>query len=146
MRYAALLSFSLLALGCGPIGPFPGGSLSGDVATALPTDWSFADEEKTVQLETRPSAPYSVNLWGVSIGDRFYLASGSGGEAKWVEHIAKDPNVRLRVGGTIYELRAARVSNETHSERFLEALKRKYDWEPSVRERDEAWLFRLDPR
>ena len=146
MRYAALLSLSLLALGCGPIGPFPGESLSGDVATGLPADWSFADEEKTVQLETRPSAPYSVNLWGVSIGDRFYLASGRGGEAKWVEHIAKDPNVRLRVGGTIYELRAIRVSNETHSERFLEALKRKYDWEPSVRERDEAWLFRLDPR
>lgn len=146
MRLAALLSLSLLALGCGPIGPFPGGRLSGDVATGLPADWSFADEEKTVQLETRPSAPYSVNLWGVSIGDRFYLASGSGGEANWVEHIAKDPNVRLRVGGTIYELRAIRVSNETHSERFLEALKRKYDWEPSVRERDEAWLFRLDPR
>ncbi len=146
MRYAALLSLSLLALGCGPIGPFPGGRLSGDVATGLPADWSFADEEKTVQLETRPSAPYSVNLWGVSIGDRFYLASGGGGEAKWVEHIAKDPNVRLRVGGTIYELRAIQVSNETHSERFLEALKRKYDWEPSVRERDEAWLFRLDPR
>ena len=144
MRYAALLS--LLVLGCGPIGPFPGGRLSGDVATGLPVDWSFADGEKTVQLETRPSAPYSVNLWGVSIGDRFYLASGSGGEANWVEHIAKDPNVRLRVGGTIYELRAIRVSNETHSERFLEALKRKYDWEPSVRERDEAWLFRLDPR
>ena len=56
------------------------------------------------------------------------------------------PNVRLRVGRTIYELRAVRVSNETHSERFLEALKRKYDWEPSARERDEAWLFRLDPR
>ncbi len=146
MRLAALLSLSLLALGCGPIGPFPGGRLSGDVATGLPADWSFADEEKTVQLETRPSAPYSVNLWGVSIGDRFYLASGSGGEANWVDHIAKDPNVRLRVGGTIYELRAIRVSNETHSERFLEALKRKYDWEPSVRERDEAWLFRLDPR
>ncbi|MEE8520135.1 MAG: nitroreductase/quinone reductase family protein [Gemmatimonadota bacterium] len=146
MRYAALLSFSLLALGCGPMGPFPGGSLSGDVATALPADWSFADKEMTVQLETRPSAPYSVNLWGVSIGDRFYLASGRGGGANWVEHIAEDPNVRLRIGGTLYELHAVRVSNETHSERFLEALKRKYDWEPSVRERDEAWLFRLDPR
>ncbi len=146
MRYAALLSLSLLALGCGPIGPLPGGSLSGDVATGLPADWSFADEEKTVQLETRPSAPYSVNVWGVSIGGRFYLASGRGGEANWVEHIAEEPNVRLRVSGTIYELRAVRVSNETHGERFLEALKRKYDWEPSVRERDEAWLFRLDPR
>ncbi len=146
MRYAVLFSLSLLALGCGPMGPFPGGRLSGDVATGPPANWSFADEEMTVQLETRPSAPYSVNLWGVSFGDRFYLASGRGGEATWIEHIAEDPNVRLRVGRTIYELRAVRVSNETHSERFLEALKRKYDWEPSVRERDRAWLFCLDPR
>ncbi len=146
MRYAALLSLSLLALGCGPIGPFPGGSLSGDVATGLPADWSFTDQEMIVQLETRPSASYSVNLWGVGIGDRFYLASGRGGEANWVEHIAEDPNVRLRVDGTIYELRAVRVSFETHGERFLEALKRKYDWEPSGSERDKAWLFRLDPR
>jgi hypothetical protein len=146
MRYAALLSLSLLTLGCGPMGPFPGGSLSGDVATRLPADWSFSDEEANVQLETRPSDPYSINLWGVGIGDRFYLASGRGGEARWVKHIAEDPNVRLRVGSTIYELRAVRVPNETHADRFLEALKRKYDWEPSARERDKAWLFRLDPR
>jgi hypothetical protein len=146
MRRVALLSLCLIALGCGPTGPLPGGSLSGEVATDLPTDWSFTNEEMTVQLETRPSAPYSVNLWGVSLGDRFYLASGRGGEATWVEHIAEDPNVRLRVGGTIYELRAVRVSNETHGERFLAALTRKYDWEPSGRESDEAWLFRLDPR
>jgi hypothetical protein len=146
MRYAALLSLSLLALGCDPTGPFPGGSLSGDVATDVPADWSFADEEMTVQLETRPSEPYSVNLWGVAIDDHFYLASGRGGEASWVEHIAEDPNVRLRVADTIYELRAVRVPNETHADLFLEALGRKYDWEPSAQERDEAWLFRLDPR
>ncbi len=142
----ALLSVCLLALGCGPTGPFPGGGLSGQVATDLPMDWSFTDEEMTVQLETRPEEPYSVNLWGVSLGDRFYLASASGGEAAWVAHIAEDPNVRLRVGETIYELRAVRVSNDSHGERFLAALTRKYDWEPSGSEADEAWLFRLEPR
>ena len=146
MRHVALLSVCLFALGCGPTGPLPGGGLSGEVATNLPADWSFTDEEMTVQLETRPEDPYSVNLWGVSLGDRFYLASGRGGEATWVAHIAEDPNVRLRVGETIYELRAVRVSNDTHGERFLEALTHKYDWEPSSSEADEAWLFRLDPR
>jgi hypothetical protein len=150
MRYAALLSLllplSLLALGCGPIGPFPGGSLSGQVATSLPDDWSFSDDVRNVQLETRPSAPYSVNVWGVGIGDRFYLASGRGGEARWAQHIADDPKVRLRIGETIYELRAVRVLIDTDGDRFLEALKRKYEWAPSARERDRAWLFRLDPR
>jgi hypothetical protein len=146
MRGVTLLAVCLLALGCGPTGPLPGGGLSGEVATELPTDWSFSDAVMTVQLETRPSNPYSVNLWGVSLGDRFYLASGGGGDASWVAHIAEDPNVRLRIGDTIYELRAVRVPNEIDGERFIEALTRKYDWEPSGRERDEAWLFRLDPR
>ncbi len=146
MRHVALLFLCLLALACGPLGPLPGGELSGVVATRPPQDWSFTDEIDTVQLETRLSDPYSVNLWGVGIGDRFYLASGRGGDAKWVEHIAESPDVRLRVGDTIYELRAVRVPIETEGDRFLAALKHKYDWEPSGEERDAAWLFRLDPR
>ncbi|MEE9281028.1 MAG: adenylate/guanylate cyclase domain-containing protein [Myxococcota bacterium] len=63
----------------------------------------------------QPSAPYSVSLWGVGIDDRFYLASGRGGEASWVEHISEDPDVRLRVGDTIYELRAVRVARAFRS-------------------------------
>ncbi len=145
MRVSVLLAFSVLLLACGPMGPFPGGRLSGSVAADLPGDWSFADAQDTVQLETRSSAPYSVNLWGAGIGDRFYLASG-GGDARWVRYIAEDPNVRLRVGDTIYELRAVRVEDEAEGERFIEALKRKYGWEPSTPEREDALLFRLDPR
>ncbi len=146
MRQAVLLAFSALVLACGPMGPFPGGRLSGNVAAEVPDDWSFADAQDTVQLETRPSAPYSVNLWGCGIGDSFYLASGGGGDARWVEYIVEDPNVRLRVGDTIYELRAVRVEDDAESVRFVEALSRKYDWEPSGREREDAWLFRLIPR
>ena len=146
MRVTVLLAISALVLACGPMGPFPGGRLSGDVAADLPDDWSFADAQETVQLETRPSAPYSVNLWGAGIGGRFYLASGGGGDARWVEYIAEDPNVRLRIGDTIYELRAVRVEDDAEGERFVEALTRKYDWEPSAEERENAWLFRLTPR
>ncbi len=146
MRSPTLLTLALLALGCGPIGPVPGGRLSGKVAASPPSNWSSVDKEETVQLETRPSDPYSVNLWGAGIGDGFYLASGRGGDARWVGYITEDPNVRLRVGDTIYELRAVRVEDETESQSFVQALKRKYDWEPSTQERERAWLFRLNPR
>lgn len=152
MRCAVYLALSLLLLGCEPMGVVPGGRLSGTVAVSAPTDWSFAAEHGTVQLETRPPDPYSVNLWGVGIGAHFYLASGRGGDGRWAKHIADDPHVRLRVGDTIYELRAVRVVDAAEAERFMQAVMRKYDLEPPSEDAEqpegleESWVYRLEPR
>ncbi len=135
-----------LALGCQPLGPLPGGRLSGQLASAPPADWASTDGETNVQVETRPSDPYSVNVWGAGVGERFYLASGRGEEAVWARHIAADPNVRLRVGDRIYELEAVRVEDEAELERFLQAMRRKYEWEPSAEERERGVVYRLEPR
>ena len=70
---------TLLILACGPLGPLPGGELSGSVASA-PSDWSFTDEQENVQLETRPSDPYSVNVWGAGVDGSFYVAAGRGAD------------------------------------------------------------------
>jgi hypothetical protein len=145
MRPRALLALSLLALACGPLGPLPGGALSG-TPSQPPQDWSRAADEDTVQLETRPSDPYSVNVWGVGLETGFYVASGKGEDANWAKHIQADPNVRLQIGDTIYELRAGRVTDEAELESFRKALEAKYDFEVSPEQRDRAWIFRLDPR
>lgn len=145
MRRASLLLLSFAALACEPWGPLPGGRLSGEVAAA-PADWSFSDEEEVVQLETRPSDPYSVNLWGVGVGSHFFIAAGEGEKADWAHYLVDDPNVRLRVGKTIYELRAVRVEDQAEIDLLLQGLKRKYEFEPSPEQRRQAWLFRLDPR
>lgn len=140
------LPLALFALACGPLGPMPGGRLSGEVADP-PSDWSFTDAQKNVQLETRPSDPYSVNIWGAAVGDRFYVASGKGGETAWAANIEQDPDVRLRVGKTLYELRAVRVDDDAGERgRFLAALKRKYDYSPDAEDSSQAWLYRLEPR
>ena len=111
----------LFALGCGPLVMVPGGELSGTVKPA-PSDWSFTDSVETVQLETRPEDPYSVNVWGVAAGDAFYVASGRGESAAWAKHIAADPRVRLRVGEDLYELSAvAGVPLAHHALRRLRA-------------------------
>jgi hypothetical protein len=123
----------------------PGGSLSGDVQP-VPADWSFTDEVETVQLETRPDDPYSVNVWGVGVGDTFYIASGRGIDAAWAEHIEANPNVRLRVGDAIYELAAARTTDPAELDAFLAAAKQKYDFEPEPEQRETAVLYRLTPR
>lgn len=132
-----------LALGCGPIVMIPGGALSGTVREA-PASWTFIDDVDTVQLETRPDDPYSVNIWCVRVGDRLYV--GGSRESTWTRNVAADPNVRLRVGEDLYVLRATEATSEEEAEGFLAATNAKYDREIDRELRADSILFRLTPR
>jgi hypothetical protein len=144
MRLAiiALALSSLLA--CGPLVMIPGGELSGDVQPA-PSDWSFSDGIETIQLETRPADPYSVNIWGVGVDSDFYIAAGKA-ENAWARNIADNDKVRLRIGESIFEMRAVRDDSPEARERFLAAAKLKYEFEPDEEQTSEAILFRLVAR
>jgi hypothetical protein len=146
LQRAALLSLVPLVLACGPVGPVPGGRLSGPVAEHPIRDWSFTAPIKTVQLETLPDAPYSVNVWGVASGSSFYVASGEGAASRWARNIETDPRVRLKAGDEIVELKATHVADASEIDAVLVRLKAKYDFEPTPEQRAKAWLFRLDPR
>ena len=139
----SLLFVTLGALaGCGPIVLIPGGELSGQVVAA-PGDWKFTDAVGTVQLETRPDDPYSVNIWVTAVGDELFFATS---ETAWAAYIEHDPRVRLRVDGKIYLLRATRSDSAADREALLAAMKRKYDFEPDPDETTEATVYRLEPR
>ncbi len=144
MRAILSVVAGLALLACQPIAMLPGGGLRGTVEP-VPSDWSFSDAIKKVQLESRPSDPYSVNVWGVGVGERFYVAAGDS-ENNWVRHIAADPRVRLKLGSAIYELRATRTDDPAELDAFLEEVKQKYDFEPEPEQREKAVLFRLEPR
>ena len=133
-----------LALACAsPLGPFPGGRLSGEAAPA-PQDWAFTRDVMIVQLETRPERPYSVNVGCIDYDGALYVGSPDPESSRWVANLVLDPEVRLRVGDRVYDLRAARVTGD---EWVLagRALYEKYDLslEPG---KEPGWLFRLDPR
>lgn len=139
------LALALLATtGCEPVWMLPGGALSGPVEP-VPADWSFSDSFETVQLETSPDDPYSVNVWGVGVGRNFYVAAGRG-KNRWARNLAEDPRVRLRIGDDVYEMKAVRVESDAELEAFLAAAKRKYDFEPDEEQREDAALFRLERR
>ena len=103
--------------GCGPIGPIPGGALSGELGPAGATDWSGAAEVENAQLETRPDDPHSVNTWFAPIGERLYVPTSmilgpkNPAGRSWVDHVGVDDRVRIRLGDTIYERRAVRVAD-----------------------------------
>jgi hypothetical protein len=139
------LAWACALMGCGrPFVLLPGGALEGKVAP-LPESWAFTDEIDTIQLETRPAEPYSVNIWVIALGEHLYVHAGAN-RSTWVEAMETDPRVRLRAGENIYELAAARVTDAAEFESFADAYEKKYGRRPRNENVGEAYLFRLGPR
>ena len=136
----------------GPFGPIPGGRLEGFPAP-VPSSWDFTSEIETVALETLPADPHSVNVWCLGIGDRLYIPSSmvlgptDPSERRWVQNVRLDPDVRVRIAGQIYELRAERVSDPEELVRVRAKLLEKYEMEPTRDGRDQTgWIFRFAAR
>ena len=141
---ALLLStVAALAFGCG--GPFlvlPGGALDGTPAPT-PSDWAFTRGVSTVQLESNPADPYSVNIWAVGMDAAIYVHAGAS-RSTWVENMEADANVRLQVESTVYDLRAERVEAQEEFDRFSDAYEEKYGSRPRNEDVAAAYLFRLE--
>ena len=121
---------------------FPGAELSG-TERAKPSDWSNTADVGTVQLETRPGDPYSINIWGVGIGPDFYVATSPEGTA-WSREIEADPDVRLRVGDGLYALKAVEIRDEAERKRVFGAYLEKYDYDDIAN--TAGRIYRLDAR
>ena len=157
MTRARLRSWILLAcvagLACaGPLGPIPGGALSGAVAPA-PESWDFTANVQTIQLETGPGRPHSVNVWCLGLGARLYVPTSmvmgpvDPLERTWVRNVDADGAVRVRIDGQIYAMRAVRVTDPQELVDVRNRLRTKYELERSTRGRDQTgWIFRLEPR
>jgi hypothetical protein len=146
-RTLAILGATLCLTLAGCSGPFvliPGGSLDGTVATT-PSDWSAVAEIDTIQLESNPETPYSVNIWVIAMGDALYVHSGAN-RARWIENMEADPRVRLQANRTIYELNASRVESQEEFDRYSAVYEKKYDNPPRNPSVKEAYLFRLVSR
>lgn len=152
-RAGALVLASLVITACGgPLGPIAGGTLSGQEYEGEEPNWDtlMADIEN-IQLESNPADPYSVNVWGAGHGDALYvptsliLGSDNPVERDWVANVMQNPNVRLRIDGTIYSRSAIRVTDEAVIKDVRSHLMAKHG-EDEDEHSDKAWIFRMDPR
>ncbi len=141
---ALVLASLVLLLGCGgPFTFFPGGALDGPVKP-VPESFAFARDEGTIQLETGPGDPYSVNINIAVVGETPYVSAGAN-KARWVENIEADPDVRLRIEGDVYEMRAHRVTDDDEMRAFAEEWTRNA-WARDPRKLGEVWVYRLEAR
>ncbi len=144
IQRAAVLLALLAAAACDPVFVLPGGALSG-TDRPMPEDWSFTRDVYTMQLETRPSDPYSVNVWGVEVNHNLYVAS-DGGVSRWAKALETEPHVRLRVGDDIYRLRAHRADDPRELEDVVDAYIAKYGGDREQSFVNSAWVYRLSAR
>lgn len=140
-----ILAFGLTGCGEGPFVMFPGKALSGE-ARPVPADWAFAGDYGTVQLETNPREPYSVNIAYTVMDGRVYINAGDT-ETQWVKHIEVDPSVRLRFDGVLYDLTAVRVRDADTITRFGEAWTAQSMFRRNPAElEDEVFIYELVER
>lgn len=131
----------LAAAGCSePFVTIPGGELAGQLLNP-PEVW--AEVPDTVQLETRPEDPYSINIWSVGLGPDLYVATGPDGTA-WTEFIERDPSVRVRLDGGLYQLQARVVDEADARKQVVRAYADKYDVDPMDGWVAEGMIIRLD--
>ena len=151
--FAVLALAVFLLVGCGPIGPIPGGALSGTSGPGDVKDWSFADDVENAQLETRPEDPHSVNCWFAAVGENLYVPTSMILGPKepelrsWVAHVAAAPRVRIRLGKTVFDRIAMRVEEGPEFDAARRALEARYDIAVADRDPERViWIYRLAAR
>jgi hypothetical protein len=115
---------------------YPGLWLTGEVVREPVDDWNWVQEVShpvrgnTIMLETRTGfgIPYSVTILPTPRGDRLYIGGSARGERlsrafphykQWWINVERDPRVRLKIDGKIYEMTAALVHDPVELESIL---------------------------
>ena len=130
--------------GCADLIPFSSGELQGNL-TPHPEDWRALSAVDVIQLETNPTAPYSVKLWIVGYDEKLYVHAGTN-LTQWIENMQSNPNVRLLIDDQLFELTSSRVISQSEFDEFADHYAVKYGNRPRNENVNEAYLYRLGER
>ena len=142
--WKSALLCAVLLCACRPFLLLPGGKLDGPVK---PTPASFAlpGNRDTIQLETRPEDPYSVNISGAVVDGNLYVSAGDT-LTGWAKNVEANPLVRARVEGNVYELRARRVTDRAELQAFSVVWLSGNTFSRYPMTLGEVWAYQLGPR
>ena len=116
----------------GPVAMFAGGPFqSGEPVAGSEPDWSFVRDVQEVEFQLR-EPPRSRTTWILYQEGKAYIPCGYMTTwwgriwKQWPHEVAKDPRIRLRVGGKLYERRLVRIEQGPAVAPLLAELSRKY--------------------
>jgi hypothetical protein len=148
---AAVVALLVLrVVGLDPHERRPGLWLTGERVTTPITDWSFTDRYPTIYLQTRTwyLLPHSVTITCVAHDGQLYLTSvfpeGSPfphGKL-WTSSVVRDPRVRLKIGGRIYDEILVPVTDPAERAAVLESKAKKYPGQ-RIAKTSRVYLFRV---
>lgn len=111
----------------------PGLWLKGNLVTAPVNDWSFTDPIQLIQVQTNTwyGIPHSVNTWCVDYNNTLYLTSVyppgvTVPNRTWNKDVARDPHVRLRIAGNLYDRTLTPVTDPADRAAILAVKHKKY--------------------
>ena len=136
----------------------PGLWLKGNVQS-FPADWTFADKYRTIMIETHPwyLIPHSVNISFMTSQGNLYLhvdygppiyAPGSFPSGKsWTAAVARNPNVRLKLGDQVFDGKAFLITDKAESDAVFEVYRKKRPDDPynDYRRRANVYFLRVVP-
>jgi len=120
----------------------PGTRLGGPLAADQDTDWSFREPGRMqifVETATWYGIPHSVTTTSWIVDGDLYVPCNACATKRWPKNVARSPDVRLKVGGEIYERRAVRITDEAEQQRVFGAL-------GAGQSRPGRWVFRMEAR
>ncbi len=152
MRKLLLVLLALAVVGTGvylslcPCGPVPGAWLFGTSADGPVSDWSFVNDREAVplcQVEITTWRPHSINLNCMAEGGNLYVSCSQCAQKQWSNAALRNPEGRVRAGGTVYSVTLTRVTDADLLDVAWEARRRKTQGEAGRPRPDHWWSFRL---
>ncbi len=128
----------------------PGLWLKGQLVSTPVTDWSFVNDQKhpgqslntiLVQTQTPYFIPHSVRVMPEVIDGRLYIRSHQSRmdvkfpyDKSWTADVARDPRVRLKIGGKLYRATMILVADRSQAARLLGRNPETYEKGPDGQE------------
>lgn len=130
----AALLVVLRFTGFEPHGGTPGLWLKGPLVSTPVADWSFTDQIPVIEVQTNTwyMIPHSVHTFCVAYNGQLYLTSvyRSGltypNGRNWNANVARDPHVRLKIDGKIYERTLSFVTDPAERAVVIQLKAKKY--------------------